>query len=191
MSERSLDALRILRDALDIDPDVRDAYLSTRCGSNVRLRGQVAALLCGIADEDLVGDVCDDRGATPAPTLVHEDLLIGNLLGPFRVLERVGRGGMGVVYRGEREGADFSQQVAIKLIRRGFDFDDIRARFLRERRILARLSHPNLARFIDGGVADGGRPWFALEFVRGQMITRWCDQRQINLQARMRLFLDV
>lgn len=98
---------------------------------------------------------------------------------------------MGVVYRGVRDGGDFDQEVAIKLIRRGFDFDDIQQRFLRERRILARLTHPGIARFIDGGSAPDGRPWFALEFVHGEPITRWCDRQRLNLAARMRLMLEV
>ena len=185
MIENDAVALRILRDALDTEPGERDNFLSMRCGADTPLRERVDALLRGIADDESASP--DDALSEAAP----EDTLVGSLLGPFRVIERIGRGGMGIVYRGEREGADFSQQVAIKLIRRGFDFDDIRERFLRERRILARLSHPNLARFIDGGIADDGRPWFALEFVDGQSITAWCDAQRLDIDARVKLFLDV
>ncbi len=134
-------------------------------------------------------DECPERESAAAAEPV--DPLLGERLGPFRVIERIGRGGMGMVYRGEREDADFIQIVAIKLIRRGFDFDDVQARFLRERRILAKLNHPNLARFIDGGVAPDGRPWFALEFVDGKAITRWCDAEHLAVRERVRLFLDV
>ena len=185
MVENDAVALRILREALDTDPGERDNFLSMRCGADTPLRERVDALLRGIADDESASP--DDALSEAAP----EDTLVGSLLGPFRVIERIGRGGMGIVYRGEREGADFSQQVAIKLIRRGFDFDDIRERFLRERRILARLSHPNLARFIDGGIAVDGRPWFALEFVDGQSITAWCDAQRLDIDARVKLFLDV
>ncbi|WP_164483838.1 serine/threonine-protein kinase [Pseudofulvimonas gallinarii] len=138
-------------------------------------------------------EISDDGAALPRskPDEAATERLIGTLLGPFRVIERIGRGGMGVVYRGEREGADFQQEVALKLIRRGFDFDDVQVRFLRERRILARLDHPHLARFIDGGVTEGGRPWFALEFVRGRNIAAWCDEERLTIAARVRLFLDV
>lgn len=186
MSDRSLEALRILRDSLDIDPNEREQYVSRRCGEDVDLREQVQAMLRGIdetVDENPAPDAAAGAGSA--------DALLGTRLGPFRVIERIGRGGMGVVYRGERGGADFAQTVAIKLIRRGFDFDDVQARFLRERRILARLNHPNLARFIDGGVAPDGRPWFALEFVEGDAITRWCDARRLDVSERVRLFLDV
>src|SRR5690606_4609993 len=173
-------SITILRDALDLeDADARDAFVRERCGTDAALFAHVASLLRG-ADEA-------DDGPGGAST---SDPLLGTRLGPFRVVERIGRGGMGVVYRGLREGADFAQQVALKVIRRGFDFDDVHARFLRERRILARLSHPNLARFIDGGIAPGGRPWFALDHVDGESITRWCDTRRLDVRARIRRFLD-
>jgi serine/threonine-protein kinase len=181
------DALRILRDALDAEPNERHAFVAARCGGNAALRERVIALLARIGgDTDF-----DDDGAREHDRRDETDLLIGTRVGAFRIAERVGRGGMGVVYRATREHSDFAQDVAIKLIRRGFDFDDIRARFLRERRILARLSHPNLARFIDGGVAADGRPWFALEFVRGAPITRWCDAQRLDVRARVRLFIEV
>ncbi|MEO5560429.1 MAG: serine/threonine-protein kinase [Dokdonella sp.] len=190
--QNDLEALRILRDALDTDPGERESYVSMRCGYDTALRERVYALLRGISAEDMASvSAHGHEQASSSTGGTGDDSLAGHMLGPFRVLERVGRGGMGVVYRGTREGADFDQQVAIKLIRRGFDFDDIRTRFLRERRILARLSHPNLARFIDGGVAEDGRPWFALEFVDGQPITTYCDARKLDVDARVGLFLDV
>ncbi|QBB71779.1 tetratricopeptide repeat protein [Pseudolysobacter antarcticus] len=177
-------ALRIARDALDTDAAARDEFVSLRCGHDAALLRQVQSLLARIsADEDSTDDAVQDREPV--------DALIGTTLGAYRIVEQVGRGGMGVVYRGLREGEDFAQTVAIKLIRRGFDFGDVHARFLRERRILARLAHPHLARFIDGGVAPDGRPWFALEFVRGESITRWCDVQRLDLRARVKLFLDV
>ena len=181
--DRDLLALRIVRDALDVAPEERARFLSERCGGDVALRQCVEAMLSDIGDAD--------AGERALPHVEPVDALVGECLGPFRVVERIGRGGMGVVYRGERREADFAQTVAIKLIRRGFDFDDVQARFLRERRILARLNHPNLARLIDGGVAPDGRPWFALEFVDGDAITRWCDARRLAVRERVKLFLDV
>lgn len=186
MNERDRLVVRILRDALDTDPGEREAYVAARCGIDEALRSRVDALL---REAGRLDAATPDPSAPPGGT--DADALIGTRLGPFRVVERLGRGGMGVVYRGERENSDFTQTVAIKLIRRGFDFDDVNARFLRERRILARLSHPNLARLIDGGVAPDGRPWFALDFVHGQTITRWCDTQRLGVRARVRLFLDV
>jgi len=188
MDDRDKRALRILRDALDASPAERMAFVATCCGDDPALRERVDSLLHAIAGTDL--DAPDQIAIEEDPR-EQADALLGARLGAFRVVERIGRGGMGVVYRGIRDGDDIAQVVAIKLIRRGFDFDDVQARFLRERRILARLSHPNLARFIDGGVAADGRPWFALEFVRGVSITHWCDARKLDVRERMRLFLDV
>ena len=178
----SKQALQILRDALDVaSGEERDVFVRGRCGADAALLTRVASLLRGVGEAD--------GGAPEEP--VAADPLLGTLLGPFRVDERVGRGGMGIVYRGLREGEDFAQEVALKVIHRGFDFDDVHARFLRERRILARLDHPHLAHFIDGGVVPDGRPWFALEFVRGEALTRWCDERGLDIRARVRVFLDV
>ena len=182
--DRERTALLLLRDALDLEPGGRAEFLARHCAGDARLHARVLGLLAASADAD--GAVAQRVEAESS-----FDPLVGTLLGPFRVVERIGRGGMGVVYRGERNDADFTQTVALKLIRRGFDFDDVEARFLRERRILARLSHPNLARLIDGGVAADGRPWFALEFVRGDAITRWCDAHRLDVKARVRLFLEV
>jgi serine/threonine-protein kinase len=191
MDEREKHVLQVLRDALDTAPDGRDEFVSEQCAGDTALRDRVVALLHAIGDSD--ADEPAERSVADAESerATRDDVLVGAQLGPFRVEERIGRGGMGVVYRGVRTGADFTQEVAIKLIRRGFDFDDVQARFLRERRILARLTHPNLARFIDGGVSPEGRPWFALEFVRGATITRWCDARGLDLRARVTLFLGV
>ena len=191
MSAQEIDALKVARDALDTDPGERDDYISMRCGADTQLRERVDMLLHRIAISESASDVADPEWSMPTGDAEFGDALTGKLLGPFRVAERIGRGGMGIVYRGLREGAGFAQEVAIKLIRRGFDFDDVNARFLRERRILARLSHPHLARFIDGGVTGEGRPWFALEFVNGQAITAWCDARHLDIAARVGLFLDV
>ncbi len=178
-------ALRIARDALDVDPQERAVFLDARCAGAPDLRQRVDAMLQGI------GDTTPEQAGSDADLPAASDPLLGQRLGPFRVQARIGRGGMGVVYRGEREDADFAQTVAIKLIRRGFDFDEVQARFLRERRILARLAHPGLARFIDGGVSADGRPWFALEFVEGESITRWCDRQRIGLRERIGLLLEV
>lgn len=181
MDDTERRVMRILRDALDLDLEERERYIAERCGDEHALLTRVKSLLA-VADAEIRQQSAVTRDAGEA-----EDPLIGQLLGPFRVIERIGRGGMGVVYRGEREGSDFSQVVALKLIRRGFDFDDVQSRFLRERRILARLAHPNLARLVDGGRSSDGRPWFALEYIRGQPISTWCDSQRLSIRERVEL----
>jgi eukaryotic-like serine/threonine-protein kinase len=111
--------------------------------------------------------------------------------GPFRLVSEIGRGGLGVVYLAEREGADFEQRVAVKLLKRGMDSDLIIRRFQAERRILASLDHPNISRLIDGGVLADGRPWFAMEYIEGTPLTEWCDAQSRPVEARVELFEQV
>lgn len=184
--DRSGEALLIVRAALDRQISERDRFIAERCTDDEELRRVVDRLLLRADEVEL-----EHLRASASSEGDDPDFMIGTLLGRFRIVERVGRGGMGVVYRAERAGSDFQQTVAIKLIRRGFDFDDVQARFLRERRILSRLSHPNLARFIDGGMTSDGKPWFALEYVSGESIRSWCDSRRLDVRSRVKLFLHV
>ncbi len=115
----------------------------------------------------------------------------GERIGPWRIVERIGRGGMGEVFLAERADGAFERRVALKLLKRGLDSDEIVARFLAERRILARLDHPGIAQLVDGGLAPDGRPYFALELVDGLPITEWCAVHAVPLEARLRLLLEV
>ena len=117
--------------------------------------------------------------------------LEGTRVGPYRVLRELARGGMGAVYLAERADGQFEQRAALKLIKRGMDSDEIHRRFLGERRILARLEHPHIARLLDGGVTNDGQPWFAMEFVDGIPVTRHGVRHALPLDARLRLFGDI
>ena len=130
--------------------------------------------------------------AAPLVEVVHREAsLEGAAVGPYRVLRELARGGMGVVYLAERADGQFEQRVALKLIKRGMDSDEIHRRFLAERQILAQLNHPHIARFYDGGVTGDGRPWFAMEYVEGRPVTRHCEERRLGVPERLRLFQDV
>jgi eukaryotic-like serine/threonine-protein kinase len=111
-------------------------------------------------------------------------------IGPYRVLGRLGRGGMGEVLLAERADGLFDQRVAIKLLRGGMASDEILARFSRERRILARLEHPHIARLLDGGATDDGRPYFVMELVEGEPITDYCRSRSLAVEPRLELLQD-
>jgi serine/threonine-protein kinase len=117
--------------------------------------------------------------------------LDGTVVGPYRILRELARGGMGAVYLAERADGQFEQRVALKLIKRGMDSDEIHRRFLAERQILARLSHPHIARLLDGGVSADDRPYFAMEYVEGVPLTAYCDERRLGVDQRLRLFADV
>ncbi len=120
-------------------------------------------------------------GAVPPPPLPET-------LGNYRVLGEIGRGGMGSVYSAVRVGDTFRKRVAIKVMRRGLDTEDMLARFELERQVLGAISHPNIARVFDAGVTPDGRPYFVMEMVEGKPIDRYCDEHNLSLQARLELF---
>jgi eukaryotic-like serine/threonine-protein kinase len=115
----------------------------------------------------------------------------GQRIGAYELLRRIGRGGMGEVYEAHRPGIDFEQKIAIKLLRRGLDSEDIVRRFLRERRILAQLEHPGIARLIDGGLSDDGLPYLVMEYVDGQSLIEAANARSLDLATRLQLFLRI
>jgi serine/threonine protein kinase len=119
----------------------------------------------------------------------REDLPSGLQIGPYRLFELLGRGGMGEVYRAERADGVFEQRVALKLVKRGMDTEEILRRFQRERQILARLEHPGIARILDGGTAPDGRPYFVLELVEGEPILAHCQRTGAPLEERLRLVI--
>ena len=127
-----------------------------------------------------------DGAATPHAARRGADMQVG----PFRLLHELGRGGMGVVYRAERR-SGFAQPVAIKLLPRFADDAPARARFARERRLLAQLRHPHICGILDGGELDDGTPWLAMELVEGESLCAWCARRALPLRARVQLFLQL
>ncbi len=115
----------------------------------------------------------------------------GAEIGGWRLIERIGRGGMGEVYLGERTGTDFRQRAAVKLLAPEAQHPELRSRFARERRILAALAHDGIARFLDGGIAADGTPYLALEYVDGEALLAWCRSRRAPVALRLRVFVDV
>lgn len=140
----------------------------------------------GMLDGDareLFSDLSSDSDETALPT--------GTTVGAYRLAERVGRGGMGDVYRAHRVDGVFEQQVAIKMLRGGLWGDTLVRRFEMERRILARLTHPDIVGIIDGGTSENSRPYLVMPYVDGQPITEYCEKNQLGLDARLRLFMRV
>jgi serine/threonine-protein kinase len=169
----------------------RERWLTERCAGNLSLLRQVEALLR--ADE-LAGRFLEVDGWRLAVPLMEEPdsgAVAGGEIGPYRLVRELARGGMGVVYLAERADGQFEQRVALKLIKRGMDSDEIHRRFLAERQILARLSHPHIARLLDGGVSTAGQPYFAIEYIDGTTILEHCEVRELGVEDRLRLFLDV
>jgi len=153
----------------------------------------LAANLRSLLDADSTSGPMDSLAEhlTPVSTLLAGTARVPDRIGAYRVIRELGRGGMGEVYLAERADGHFEQRVAIKLIDESRDDDPQHRRFLAERQILADLVHPNIARLLDGGVVDDGRPYLVMEYVDGQPITDWCDQRRLSLRSRLALFCDV
>ena len=150
------------------------------------LRAEAARLL---AADDATDGFLATPAADRAPALFDDadDAYLGRRVGPWRLAEKIGEGGMGVVFRAERADADFEQEAALKLVGRGLAPTAVVERFRQERRILARLDHPAIARLLDGGLSDDGQPYFAMELVRGVPLTAYADDRGLGVPDRLRL----
>lgn len=139
---------------------------------------RTAAHLVEDADEPQSGDAAREQTT-------------GRRVGPYVIRRELAHGGMGVVYLAERDDPDFAQVVALKCLPPGMASAELMSRFLRERRILAGLVHPNIAQLHDGGFTESGEPYFVMEYVEGERITDYCDRRQLSVDARLQLFVTV
>jgi eukaryotic-like serine/threonine-protein kinase len=172
------------------DAGSRSRTLDDLCDNQPELAAELASLLAAHDKADQFLDHID-RDRASSLLRFNERLDLPETAGPFRLVSEIGRGGLGVVYLAEREGANFAQRVAIKLLKRGMDTDLIVRRFESERRILASLEHPHISRLIDGGVLADGRQWFAMEYIEGTPLTEWCDAQDLSVDARVELFEKV
>ncbi len=174
--------------AAKLPPTERQAYLDQACQGNTELRRRVEQLLQA---HDQAGGFLDSPAEQP--TALHPPVesaeQAGSSIGPYRLLERIGEGGMGVVWVAQQL-EPVKRKVAIKLIREGMDSRAVLARFEAERQALAVMDHPNIARVLDGGL-HRGRPFFVMELVKGVPITQFCDQRKLTLRDRLELFMPV
>jgi serine/threonine protein kinase len=174
--------------AADLAPAEQSRFLDVACGADSALRRDVEELLA--ADPHAEAAISALLAETARDALAN-DVIPGGRAGAWRILQEIGRGGMGAVYLAERDDAQFRQRAALKVIRRGMDTDDLLARFHRERQILAALEHPHIARLIDGGSTPDGRPFLAMEYIQGDPIDRYCETRALAIEDRLRLLLQV
>jgi serine/threonine-protein kinase len=184
----------ILDHALDLPPHERPAFLDEACRGRPELRAHVDHLLGSADREDLVDRPIGEVAASLLAGLEGTETareVAGRRIGPYRIAREIGRGGMGAVYLGERDEAEFRQQVAIKLLRSTSSPEHLLERFLGERRILARLVHPRIARLYDGSVTDDGEPYFVMEYVEGLPIDAYADERRSSIESRLELFDQV
>jgi eukaryotic-like serine/threonine-protein kinase len=175
---------------LDLPPGERISYLDQACPQPA-VRRYVESL---VLSYDQAGNFLDEPAVVyESETLEHggDDSWTGRRVGPYQVVEEVGHGGMGSVYRALRADDQYRKEVAIKIVRSGFDTRQALTRFRAERQILADLDHPNIARLLDGGTTEDGKPYFVMEYIEGQPLDRYCDDHRLNITERLRLFRTV
>src|SRR5262245_2770009 len=184
-----------------LDPAERTAFLNEACGADAELRRQVDRLL---AAHSQVGSFLQDNAAAP-PTPAGGDgrenrggatvdatgpERPGTVIGPYKLLQQIGEGGMGTVWMAEQT-QPVQRKVALKVIKPGMDSRQVIARFEAERQALAMMDHVNIARVFDGGATESGRPYFVMELVHGVPITKYCDDHHLTPRERLELFVPV
>jgi serine/threonine protein kinase/tetratricopeptide (TPR) repeat protein len=187
--ERWQKVKNVLSAALEIDPAERSSYLDRACDSDTSLRLEIEHLLA--MEKQSLTAILNfsssgfNESSDPASTR-HE-----RRVGPYQLVQEIGVGGMGEVYRALRADDQYRKEVAIKLVRAGYDSKFVVARFRNERQVLASLDHPNIARLLDGGTTDEGTPYFVMELLEGEALTEYCNQRRLAMPDRLELFLQV
>jgi TolB-like protein/Flp pilus assembly protein TadD len=178
----------ILADALELEsPKERTAFLEGSCDGDTTLMREVEALLAQSTQN--LDELAED---TPLAFARHAPAQpSGRRIGAYEIVREIGRGGMGAVYLAKRADGQFEKEVAIKLLKRGTDTDEILRRFHAERRILAQLDHPNIARLLDAGTTDDGLPYFVMEYIDGVPITSYAHGTRLSVAQRLQLFLKV
>ena len=186
-------AAEIFLIARDLPPEQRDALLTKECGGDTELHAEVERLLAAqekpVPFETLANQLEGVRQHFDQTTVISQPAL-GEFIGRYKLLQIIGEGGFGTVYMAEQK-EPVQRRVALKLIKLGMDTRQVLARFELERQALAMMDHPGIAAVYDAGVTDSGRPYFVMELVRGQRITRYCDDRGLGVRERVRLMIDV
>lgn len=190
-SERWARVKELFEAAADLAPNERAHLLNNECNGDTSLRREVESLL---ASDAHTGAFIEQPVLEMPRDLFPEspiESLVGRQFGAYQIIREIGRGGLGAVYLAARADDEYRKEVAIKLVRRGLDTDDILRRFRIERQILAQLDHPNIARLIDGGTTDDGLPYFVMEYVDGEPIAAYCDSHGLSTAERLHLFRKV
>jgi serine/threonine protein kinase/Flp pilus assembly protein TadD len=169
-------------------PSDRVTYIARACGDNTSLRAKVDRLVSAyFRAGTFLDDPAPDLDLTAPPTPAEGP---GTFVGPYRLMELIGEGGMGVVFVAEQH-HPVRRKVALKLIKPGMDTREVVARFEAERQALALMDHPNIAKVFDAGVTDQGHPFFVMELVRGIPVTQYCDRARLGVRDRLHLFVQV
>src|SRR5262245_29795219 len=182
-------AQEILAKAAALLPEQVSTLLDRECAGDPALRKEVESLLRSLAR---AGNLLSaPTGAAPAPTVsVALQEGPGTRIGPYKLLQQIGEGGFGSVFMAEQE-EPVRRKVALKIIKLGMDTKQVVARFEQERQALAMMDHPNIARVLDAGATETGRPFFVMQLVKGDPIIEYCDKNQLSITDRLELFAQV
>jgi serine/threonine protein kinase len=183
-------AKAIFLDAIEMGIAHRETFVDERCGDDVALREQVLQLLEGESKPLPIESLADDIRAAAGDQRVGTKDLPASMIGRYRLVERLGEGGFGVVFAAEQT-EPVKRRVALKLIKLGMDTRQVIARFEAERQALAMMDHPSIAKVFDAGATETGRPYFVMELAKGLPITQYCDVNTLGIRARLELFLQV
>jgi non-specific serine/threonine protein kinase/serine/threonine-protein kinase len=183
-SERWRLVKEIFVSAAELPTEERDALLDSACADDPSLRPEIEALLKA---HDSANSFIEQPAARRSGLALAAINWIGRRFGPYRVVAEVDRGGMSEVYRAIRDDNQYQKEVAIKLLRHGFDSESLLRHLRDERQILAQLSHPHIAHLLDGGTTEEGMPYLVMEYIQGQPIDVYCEQRKLNLRQRLEL----
>src|SRR5512136_1144391 len=191
MSESHQREAALFDAAMDLPPEQRAAYLDQACGDDAALRQRLESLLkAGESQCEFLDSPRDPELGQPPQLTVPLSEKPGDRIGRYKLLQRIGEGGCGVVYMAEQE-EPVCRRVALKIIKLGMDTKSVIARFEAERQALALMDHPSIAKVFDAGATKTGRPYFVMELVRGMKITDFCDEKQLSTRARLDLFNQV
>jgi serine/threonine protein kinase/tetratricopeptide (TPR) repeat protein len=179
---------RLFELALELPAAARDAFLRDSCGDDHELRSEVEALLT--ADREPLSEDLRPTEIQATPTGAGSIDSTHDRIGPYRLTRKIGEGGMGIVWEAEQE-HPIRRKVAIKLVKHGLNSENVLSRFETERQALALMDHPNIARVLDAGSDDAGRPYFVMDYIKGIPISDYCDRRDLSTAERLALLIQV
>lgn len=189
--ERWKEIDEILDAVLEIAPSDRSAFLDDKCGDDENLRFEVKKLLAAMEKSDPFLEAPPVHSVLELFDEESSENLIGRRIGRYRLIRLIGQGGMGSVFLASRIDKEFRKEVAVKIVSSPWHSGEIKDNFRRERQILARLEHENIARLLDGGTTDEGIPFLVMEYVEGLPVTKYCEQKNFSVREKLLLFLEI
>src|SRR2546429_1368881 len=184
--ERWQQIKEVFADAQDRMPAERVDFLERACAGDGSLQNEVESLLAAAESE-----AAEDGSIATGGHSLAEDAMIGRRVGAYKIVQRIGRGGMATVYLASRADEQYEKQVAIKILLPELDSDDLLRRFRNERQTLAQLDHPNIVKLLDGGTTQEGLPYLVMDYVAGAPVDKYCDSQKLSTDQRLRLFCQI